>query len=482
MSDRKIAIVLSFDSEGFAQLGKGLRLEALASDAAPAVERRVLRFDTVSFDLAAQGRWSSVESEKGGGYRQLSTSSILAFERGVSSPSASALPLDATPEPLSPFAEERLSVRRVHLGGVGKDCACELMRGWIDCSGRSHPVARAVIEGPYSERRALFQAARLLSETAPCDLLLDEGETALSLAQGMIGLPRKSRKLGLGGVGSIHEAFGAIVRMAIEQIAANRVCVFAGDTVEGVHQMRVGVRRLRSAVNLFRPLLDPGVAERISAELKSLAQFLGPLRDGDVFRETILDPVTGLMGGHEGLRRLIETMEKERDDRLSLARATLDQANFCRLMLDLAEWSLDGIADDGADLSSFAAGALDKRHRKISKAGKRFDDLDPLQRHALRIRGKKMRYAGEFLSSLFPEAKAKRYLDSLTLLVDLLGHLNDIAVARRVLEERRAASADQAIHHAVGFAEGWHAGRAAHLEEKAKEAWSHFKRQDRFWE
>ncbi len=92
-----------------------------------------------------------------------------------------------------------------------------------------------------------------------------------------------------------------------------------------------------------------------------------------------------------------------------------------------------------------------------------------------------MRYAAEFLQTLFGEGKARRYLDSLTALVDVLGHLNDIAVARRVLEERRQSSGDSSLHHGVGFVEGWHAGRAALLEEQAQKGWGDFKRQDKFW-
>ncbi|TAN46416.1 MAG: CHAD domain-containing protein, partial [Rhodospirillales bacterium] len=342
---------------------------------------------------------------------------------------------------------------------------------------------RAVVSGNLRSWRRLLRLSRLMAGLAPCDLHLGEGDFCLTLAQGLEGKPRKARRLALRGIERAGDALRLIARAGIEQIASNLSPVMSvnGESVEGVHQMRVGVRRLRSALSLFRPLLPPESAVRVLADLRELGSLMGPVRDRDVFLETIMAPVRALASDHEGLISLEETLTQERDAIFDAARHALDQSRFASFMLDLLEWSEAGTLALDSDLLEFADAALDKRHAKLIKAGRDFETLDPLQRHALRIRGKKMRYAGDFLQSLFPSGKTRRYLDALAELVEVLGHLNDIAVAKRVLEERLASSNDSSLHHGIGLAEGWHAGRAALLEEQAVKAWAEFKRQDRFW-
>ncbi|MBF0269795.1 MAG: CHAD domain-containing protein [Alphaproteobacteria bacterium] len=488
------AIVLLFDSDGFCRLESSPRLAGLSQESAPRFHRLVSRYDSQAFELASSGVGLALckDASAAAGMQVVSSESVP-FGRWM-------LPLEGD-EPdlrllevqnslaglrrldMAPFAVETLTVVCKQAGNGASRLSISLESGRIETveGERQAQVFRAVLSASPQRWRALVQLARLLIEMAPADLVLNEQEAALILAQGNAGRARRARRMGLRGIETVGGAFRLIARLGIEQIAANRSCIAGGDTVEGVHQMRVGVRRLRSAINLFRPLLKEAPAARISAQLKTLASLLGPVRDVDVFQEIILDPVLALLPNHAGIEALKTSFAKDRDDLLSKALPALDQRAFASLMLDLQDWSETGAASEEGDLRPFASKALDKRHRKLMKAGRDFLMLDPPARHALRIRGKKMRYAAEFLNTLFPETKTQRYLEALTHLVDVLGHLNDIAVARRVLEDRRAKARDAALHHGVGFVEGWHAGRAALLEEQVVKAWDDFKRQDKFW-
>jgi CHAD domain-containing protein len=78
---------------------------------------------------------------------------------------------------------------------------------------------------------------------------------------------------------------------------------------------------------------------------------------------------------------------------------------------------------------------LESRSRQLNKRGKHLSRSDPGQLHKLRIACKKLRYSVEIFSTLFSHAKAQKYLLTLTELQDTLGHLNDIAVAYRLLDE-----------------------------------------------
>lgn len=480
------ALVLGFDSEAFNKLKASPRLAALAAKPPFEGERRVTRFDGPGFELAAQGIGLALCRDDGGPAVQILTSEAERHGRwlsplpGLESP---VLPDALRGQELVPIATETLAYQSLRLTVGRTTLRIDLEAGRIEAMDQSLPVFRAVVSGPVAAWRRLVALARLLTEEYGGDPMLAEGDLALALAQGTLGQARKSRRMGLHDDIAMGDAFRLIARLGIGQIAANRPVILepAGDTVEGVHQMRVGVRRLRSAINLFRPLLKPTLAAKVTAELKELAAQLGPVRDADVFQEIILDPALAQLPGHAGLERLKGDLQEKREALLVKALQAIGGQRFSCQMLRLLDWSETGVVDGGGDLKSFAAQALDKRHRKLMKAGRDFLNLDPAQRHQLRIRGKKMRYAAEFLHTLFPEGKARRYLECLTNLVDVLGHLNDIAVARRVLEDQRSQDADCALHHGIGFTEGWHQGRAALLEEQAVKGWTDFKRQDKFW-
>jgi CHAD domain-containing protein len=494
MQGQRPAIVLALDSEGFQRLEDSLRLASLQEGRAAPQEWRVRRFDSPTFDLAAQGIGLALaEPVLGDAARsQVVTSESVRFGRWVdvappgSAPDATLLASRGCVGDLQaaqPFAIENLT-RTTYLPTCGHaHCRIDLESGSVEGQNENLPVYRAVLSGAPSSWSRLVKLARLLVDQAPCDLLLNEAALALDLVQGSLWQAKKSRRLGLRGVDTPEHAFRLIARQCLWQIAANRPIIVMpkGDTVEGVHQMRVGVRRLRSAINLFRPLLKPAPAQRSTIQLKELASLLGPVRDSDVFCEIILDPVLALLPDHEGLTSLSQKLKDERELLLAKALAPLEACSFARRMLDLQDWSETGVIEEAGDLKAFAAQALDKRHKKLMKAGRDFLNLDPTQRHQLRIRGKKMRYAAEFLYTLFAESKSRRYLESLTHLVDVLGHLNDIAVARRGLAERLGGCDQTTLHHGIGFIEGWHAGRAALLETQAVAAWNDFKRQDRFW-
>jgi len=83
------------------------------------------------------------------------------------------------------------------------------------------------------------------------------------------------------------EAFVGNMRAAIEQVAANAAGAAAGRDPEYLHQLRVGVRRLRSTLRAFRELLRRGRADAIEAPWRSMMRALGTARDWDVFHHSL---------------------------------------------------------------------------------------------------------------------------------------------------------------------------------------------------
>jgi len=171
---------------------------------------------------------------------------------------------------------------------------------------------------------------------------------------------------------------------------------------EYLHQLRVGIRRLRTVLRVFK-------ARRLERRVRKLTRPLGDARDLDVF--------VARFGKGRALQRAAHLRCRE----------VLESAEFRALFVD-ARKVHRGVA--AAPLPAFAAGALDRLHCKALRRARGIDWSDEEQRHALRIAVRRLRYACDFFSPCFEDAR--RYQRGLADLQDLLGDLNDIAVARRL--------------------------------------------------
>ena len=92
------------------------------------------------------------------------------------------------------------------------------------------------------------------------------------------------------------EGFRRIIDGVLAHLMANQPAAVAGD-IEGVHQMRVAIRRLRAALVLFRPRLEPHAEARLTEALRSLGRIFGEARDWDVFCQGNVGIGRGARGG-----------------------------------------------------------------------------------------------------------------------------------------------------------------------------------------
>ena len=218
---------------------------------------------------------------------------------------------------------------------------------------------------------------------------------------------------------------------------------------EGVHQMRVGVRRPRAAMSLFAGLLHDPQTAGIKAELKWLTGELGPAREFEVLLNRVVAPIKRQRTHRDGMRAFIDELARKREAAAARGQNAVQSTRFGALTLDIAAWlqaghwitPQDDLVRDPGDLpiTIFAAEQLTRRWRKLRKKRKTLAQLNARGRHKLRIQTKKLRYAVEFFATLFASKRAakrlKRLLPVLERLQDGLGELNDIAVD----EERLAA-------------------------------------------
>jgi CHAD domain-containing protein len=238
---------------------------------------------------------------------------------------------------------------------------------------------------------------------------------------------------------SVGEVAFAVMRQHFEVFLAREPGTRLGEDLEDLHDMRVASRRLRAAIALFREAL-PVRTIRLREELNWVAQALGAVRDLDVQLEQLeawsdgdLDPEP------HALKPLHDLLEEERVEARGALLKALDSARHARLVDGftrlLRQGPLRRSPASGAAIATVAPELLQRRYRAVRKAGDRIGEgATPAEYHKLRIRGKRLRYALEFLSEVTPydtDPLVKR----LVALQDLLGMQQDADVATSRLRD-----------------------------------------------
>ena len=284
---------------------------------------------------------------------------------------------------------------------------------------------------------------------------------------------------------SARQGWLRIMRVCAEQISANASQVASGVHGDGhVHQLRIGLRRLRSALSLFDFVaIDPALGTGAA----TLFRRLGGARDQVVIEgEFAADLVAALQVAGVPGDAPVAASEVAVDSAQAAVRATASQAFLLDLLaashaVDEADTEADtdneavGSTDPATSLRAAIAKRLTRWHRRAAADAKRYAELDDEGRHRLRKHIKRLRYAVEFTGTLFGRQAVKRYLKPLRALQERLGAINDVVVA---MEAFRAA---RETDPRAWFALGWLAGRREVLIRAARPELRAFAKSDGFW-
>ena len=370
-------------------------------------------------------------------------------------------------------------------------------RGRIAANGSELPVCEAELELQRGESGKLYELAMMLHREVPFRIeRASKAARGYSLYSGTRPVPQKARKPALEPGMTVAEAFERQARACVWQMRANEEPVIDGTDPEGVHQMRVAIRRMRALVSAFSAAVDGDVASYLKTELRWMQRQLGPARDLDVFRADTFGPLRERLPSAESLARLAETTETLRAEAYDDARAAVHDPRYTALLLRLELWLDTGawqktVGPDETDpaaqpVTPFAQAILDRRAKKFKKLGKKYDRLGESDLHELRIRGKKLRYAGEFFSGLFKKKDTKAYLDALEEIQDRLGALNDAATGQNLLDRiearmREHGEREHDVANAAGLVQGWQVARIAQELQDFAQVWKRFGKLDPFW-
>ncbi len=254
----------------------------------------------------------------------------------------------------------------------------------------------------------------------------------------------------------------------IEHLQSNEAITFQGGEPEGVHQMRVALRRLRSCLIFFKPLIPVDSYLELKQQIKWLSGLMGPVRDWDIFIlsiEDMLEIKSKPSSVHQYLYTVFENAKKQQLKHSETLIRAMKSSQYTRLFLNLSLWlqtrpwrecvNNNQLKKLDCRVKRFTNKRLIKIYTKlIQYGGVTPSQLTPEDRHKVRIKSKELAYSLRFVSSLYPGAAA--YLEVLSNLRDDLGMLNDNYTAESLMKTPDLLPANKA---GDDFIQGWYAAR-----------------------
>ena len=378
----------------------------------------------------------------------------------------------------------KTSVARTIYQVDGRDWAVEMSidQGRVTAHGREAPISELELELKRGAPCHLFALADRLRKRLPLRILVKaKAQRGYELIEGKPISPVRAEKLALAKDATAEEAFRLIARSCLYQLIANEPALH-NDDPEAVHQMRIAVRRLRTAISLFADVTRDAKVGQIKSGLRWITAQLAAARELDVFMHDAGALPQVPQSARASLGRLHAELARRRDDALAHARSTAASPQYGDHVFETLAWIESGpwVTSDGPARTrrrqparSLARRQLERRVRKIRKRGKALAGLSPRRRHKLRVQAKKVRYATDFFGALFPgkarKRRRKRFVSGLKSIQRALGQLNDVAahealglrVARAPLLPSRDAARDLACAAGLVIGRGRDPHRAA---------------------
>lgn len=334
-----------------------------------------------------------------------------------------------------------------------------LDRGNVLMAGHSAPLCELEIELLEGSTDAVFEVASQIGQhISLMPLHMSKSERAYRLADGTLDAPARARPPALDERMELGAIALTVLRESFLQFTANLYTLRSSDAPEVLHQARVGWRRFKSNLKLFRKLIDESTLPSL-APLKPLLRRLTELRDLEVAATEVFpvyadayqtgDAQRAQQWSHlgEALRRAIE------EKREGLRAILMDPAIGCTLV-QMVRWLETGVFDTGwrpdehkkRSVGQWASRRMAHLAELLKSLPKKSRDL--LVQHRRRILAKRLRYGVEVLQPLLPRKHAERWLES------AMRYQNRIGVERDLVQAIETAQGLDAAPGIVQFLRG----------------------------
>lgn len=368
--------------------------------------------------------------------------------------------------PLEPVfvTDVQRDVRLVSQDGASIEVAID--RGQVRAGDAVEDISELELELKQGNAQSIYRLAATLHAIAPMSLGAEsKADRGWRLRTGRPRAAIKHADIALPSDVTTAAAFHLIMDGVLAHFMANQPATASGD-VEGVHQMRIAIRRARAALMLFEPHFEPHAAAEFTDALRKLGRIFGEARDWDVFCGETLDAAKAHGIAPSLLDLLRQPAEAERTTAHTRVTAELDAPLLTATVLGLAQAE----PTSEAPLAGRVSDLLARLDRKVRHRGRHVAKLNDEGLHRLRKSLKKLRYGVEFLAPLLPEKKAAHWLHRCRALLKQLGAFNDGVVAVGLAEQLGGERKPELAPAVAALAE-WAANQRNEIRRRIDEDW-----------
>jgi len=283
----------------------------------------------------------------------------------------------------------------------------------------------------------------------------------------------------------VEEAFEHILEANLASVKVWEPIALAGEDIEGVHQMRVGLRRMRSALNVFRSAIPRKLSRPLAKEMRWAARSLDRARDLDVY---ITENFPGK--GSKQQQKMQNIARRHRDEAYSRVRDIVQSKRYQSFNREITNWLdtkawQEQLSEDEqkvlrCKITPFACRVLEEHQGDVLEAGRKIEKLDGEALHRLRIECKKLRYAAEFFAPLYGE-QMKDFTRDLKALQDLLGTLHDTAILSGLQKELLSGTHNSKLKRIAGKLKDKRYKESKEIKKNLMERWQAFSEGEHPW-
>lgn len=378
-------------------------------------------------------------------------------------------------------------------GADGTEVEIAFDEGVVQTENRSKQICEAELElKTGSPKVLLYIAKKLFSHRAVKFSDISKAETGYELINNKnittieplkANIPKFKKDC------TLQDAVTFIYRSIANQIQKNWDFILLKDDPEGVHQLRVGLRRLRSAIKLFRPIIDTPSLREFDTQARDIGRGLAELRDIDVFLSDILEPAYDARQDDLSFIALRKFLENLRISSLNKVREFLKDSKWSNFKLELAllpeilrtSQKKENLNAFNKPMKRFANNLLRKYWKSLTRYKHNLDDMTIEEFHELRKNLKTLRYSVEIFSSLYPQKNLQSFMKSLRILQNKFGFINDVTLIEKIMT-MESKNSDALVQRAGGFLEGYYAQKNEKMRKSIKSEWNKFEKKPKFWD
>jgi len=360
-------------------------------------------------------------------------------------------------------------------------------QGEVSTEHARTPICELELELISGEPQQLFGLALAILDIVPFELeSISKAEQGFRLRAGHAVQPVKALQTALDKHDGLVTVMQTLIWSVLQHVQGNLRGHLASNNTEYLHQLRVALRRLRVLLRMVESVAADEQLATFKKELAALGAMLGRIREWDVFIANTVQPMCERMPQEAGLQALQGESMRQRETLYGTFFNESQAREMQRLLLRFAIWMHGPYWQQhewiGLRSREFAGAYLAELAGQFARAGEHPESFDAARLHAMRIQAKKLRYSADFFDSLYGKHKSGKYLAALSGVQEVLGQINDGAVADRLLLELAAISAMSEHQGTIALVRGWVAHDLSQQLSVLQDAVRNFRAQRRFWE